>query len=453
MSTPHRTPAIESSPPLQGERVVFTGTLASMTHDKATALVAEYGGTAAASVTRQTTMLVVGEEGWPVESDGRPSQKLQQAEELNAMGLSIRVIGESDWLGLIGLSNRRDTVREYTPAMLSSLLGVPVRLIRRWERLGLIRAVRKIHRLPYFDYEEVNSVRRLSELLESGVSPKEIESSLSGLNAVVGPVERSLAQLKLLVRDARVVARDDHGLVRPSSGQRLFDFDPPAVPVDGNSPAALPLVAQTRTVEESPPVHWKAVEWFQEGCRLADDAALEDAVEAFRLALTSVDGVAAHLADASAVESDVSSPFAERNIKRNSSSPHPAEVNFYLAETLYRLGRREAAIERYYCAAELDPQYLEAWTQLGCLLAEDESVNAAIEAFQIALDLHSNYPDAHWHLGNLLASQDRTDEAAAHWAAYLELENSGPWAETARQRLEEFRPAIESPQPPAHEAT
>ncbi len=64
------------SPPLQGERVSFTGTLASMTHRQAQQLVAEHGGAAMPHVSRQLTILVIGEEGWPLEQDGRASQKL-----------------------------------------------------------------------------------------------------------------------------------------------------------------------------------------------------------------------------------------------------------------------------------------------------------------------------------------------------------------------------------------
>lgn len=69
---------LQGSPALQGERVVFTGTLASMTHQKAWEFVEQHGGQAAQHVSRQTTLLVVGEEGWPLEADGSPSVNLSQ---------------------------------------------------------------------------------------------------------------------------------------------------------------------------------------------------------------------------------------------------------------------------------------------------------------------------------------------------------------------------------------
>ncbi len=64
-------PLPESSPCLQGERVAFTGTLASMTHSQAHDVTTKYGGEAVTHVSGRTTMLVVGEEGWPLEDDGQ----------------------------------------------------------------------------------------------------------------------------------------------------------------------------------------------------------------------------------------------------------------------------------------------------------------------------------------------------------------------------------------------
>ena len=62
---------VSQSPALAGERVAFTGTLASMTHREShITRVVEHGGNAGEHVSRQTTMLVIGEEGWPLEPDG-----------------------------------------------------------------------------------------------------------------------------------------------------------------------------------------------------------------------------------------------------------------------------------------------------------------------------------------------------------------------------------------------
>ncbi|HVW02084.1 MAG TPA: tetratricopeptide repeat protein [Planctomycetaceae bacterium] len=393
------TPALSALPdqPLAGERVAFTGTLASMTHQAAQTLVEQHGGSATTHVSRQTTILVVGEEGWPLEDDGTPSVKLQQAVRLQDEGLALRIVTESEWLGWLGLSESGEVRREYTPAMLSQLLSIPVGTLRAWHRMGLIRPVRQVYRLPYFDFREVSNVRRLADLIEAGVSPRQIQSSLLGMQSVLGPGDRSLDQLEILAGGARLVLRDDEGLREPASGQRVFDFEPPA-PEAAEEDAD---VASTRNVQ----AHWTASEWRQEACRHVEAGELEAAVEAFRLSLM--------------------------------DQPLQPEVHFQLAETLYRMNDVPAALERYHVAVELDHNYLEAWTQLGCVYAESNRLESAVEAFRIALDLHADYPDAHLHMAEALHQLGRTAEAVPHWQQYLQFDHRGPWADNARQRLAE----------------
>ena len=388
----------------------FTGTLASMTHQTAHELVEAHGGTAMPHVSRQTTMLVIGEEGWPLEPDGKPSQKLTFVSQWRQEGVAIRILNESDWLHLLGLDERRQEVhRLYTPAMLSQLLGVTTGTIRRWERMGLIRAVRKVYRLPYFDYQEVTSARRIADLLASGVSREELEVSLLSLQRMWPEAARSLAQLDLLERDAHLLIRDRIGLLEPASRQRHFDFEPPppAPPQAGAAETIRhPGAAQLDRGDER--AHWSTDEWFREGCRFLDAGALDSAVEAFRLCLM------------------------ER--------PGDPELNFLLAEALYRLRKLDGAIERYYAAVESDHNYIEGWTQLGCLHAEQGQLASALEALEIALDIHPDYPDAHWHAANILSQLGQAEKAVLHWKRYLQFDNRGPWAEQARQRLAEAAP-------------
>jgi NAD-dependent DNA ligase len=60
--------------------VAFTGRLACMTRVEAFEVVRSHGGTPSQEVTRRTNVLVVGELGWPLLDDGRPSNKLSKAE-------------------------------------------------------------------------------------------------------------------------------------------------------------------------------------------------------------------------------------------------------------------------------------------------------------------------------------------------------------------------------------
>jgi tetratricopeptide (TPR) repeat protein len=389
---------LQSSRCLQGERVAFTGTLASMTHSAASRLVEEHGGQPMDHVSRQTTMLVVGEEGWPLEDNGQPSVKLQQALRWQQAGYELRTVLESDFLSLLGLTEQREEVhRLYTPAMLSPILGVSVHVIRGWARKGLIRPVRQVHRLPYFDFREVSSARRLCELLQAGVSRREIEESLRKLPSVVRGDERPLEQLEILAVDRNVVIRDERGLRMPETGQRLFDFDScssgqPDEQVIHSIPLSADRIPQPLDCD-----------WLIEGCRLFDAGELPAALEAFRLAAM--------------------------------GSPNSADVHFQLGECLYRLGQVPAALERYYCAVEHDQDFLEAWTQIGCLHRELGDLKAAQSALQIALHVLPDYPEAHFLLAEVLQAQEDYAAAASHWEAYLQHDSRGPWADLARERL------------------
>lgn len=398
------SPALQSSPVLQGERVAFTGTLASMTHKQAMILVEQYGGEATQHVGHQTSILVIGEEGWPLEPDGQPSIKLEVARQMHENGEPIQIVSESEWLKFLGIEPpERRTHQLHTPAMLCQLLGISVHEIRRWERAGLIKPVKKVYRLPYFHFDEVANARRLSDLAAKGVRADQIAASLRRLHHLLPSVDRPLEQLEVLARGSKGLAyRDQTGLIE-TSGQRLLDFDPPlAEPAtDDDEPATIPMRPTADTTSNRH--DWTAEDWFHEGCRLIETNELVDAIEALRIA-----------------------------IMNENSNP---TYHFHLADALYRQQKPDAAIERYHIAVELDHNFLEAWTQLGCVLSETGNHTEAKSAFQIALDVHPDYADAHYYLASTLEKLEEFDEAAIHWHRYLEFDQRGPWAETAREHL------------------
>src|SRR5215510_13484549 len=59
--------------------VAFTGRLACMRRAEAFEVVRKRGGTPSPAVTKRTQVLIVGELGWPLLDDGRPSNKLSRA--------------------------------------------------------------------------------------------------------------------------------------------------------------------------------------------------------------------------------------------------------------------------------------------------------------------------------------------------------------------------------------
>jgi len=415
LNAPDHLDFLKSSPCLKGERVAFTGTLASMTHRQARELVEEYGGEATHNVSRQTTMLVIGEEGWPLEDDGKVPQKLKLAEELQAAG-HLRILHESNWLYLMGIQYNRDEIRRlYTPAMLQQLLEIPAHTIRSWERAGLIRPVRKIYRLPYFDFEEVTTARKLTEMLKAGVSRQEIQKSLQSLSRHLEGIDRPLQQLEILERDSHLFYRDHAGLLEPRTGQRVFDFETPESSEsvnqtdesgDETDPDEQQDILAFEMPDHLPERLWTPEDWFGEGCQQMDEGDLSAAIEAFRMSLIE----------------DYDSPV----------------THFHLAEALYRQGKVDAALERYHVVVELDHNYLEAWTQIGCLHAEMHEYEESLDAFDLVIRLHPECPEALWFRGDTLRELGRIDEAVDSWRTYLKYDQRGPWADMARQYLEQY---------------
>ena len=395
----------ESSEILQGKRIAFVGKLASMSKRDAGRLVRGYGATVARNVDQSVDLVAVGEDGLPIGDVSDVDDLFGESTRRAAEEGSLEILTETElWhrLGLVELE--QDIHRLYTPAMLAELLKVPVAVIRRWHRRGLIVPVREVRRLAYFDFQEVATARRLAELLAAGMSPRAIERKLDSLSRLLPGVKRPLAQLSVIIEGKEILLRQGDGLIEPG-GQLRFDFEV-SENGDGPDPSApresteiLSLAQQARSGETmvSP----------DEMCRLAaeleEEGHVEAAAEMYRAVAAAAGG-------------------------------HP-EICFQIAELLYRLGDLDGARERYYMTIELDEDYVEARANLGCILAETGQKELAIAAFVGALAYHPDYADVHYHLAHTLEDLGRDGKAHAHWQAFLDLAPDSPWADQARIRL------------------
>jgi tetratricopeptide (TPR) repeat protein len=293
-----------------------------------------------------------------------------------------------------------DVQRLYTLAMLAALLKLPVATLRRWQRRGLIRPVQTVHRLAYFDFAEVATARRLSELAAAGIPPRQIEKQLAALSRLLPAVERPLAQLSVVVEGKSLLFRQGEGLIE-AGGQWRFDFDAADEAIEQQADSAPAVLEMPPRAELAWASSDQLLEW---AATLEESGDLESAVSMYRAALAA-DGPT-------------------------------AETCFQLAEALYRMGQSSAAIERYYMAVELDENFVEARANLGCLLAEAGQTELALAALEGALTHHPHYADAHYHRARLLEETGHPEEARPHWQAFLELSPDSPWAEEARRRTE-----------------
>ncbi|MEC9095789.1 MAG: tetratricopeptide repeat protein, partial [Planctomycetota bacterium] len=289
---------------------------------------------------------------------------------------------------------------------------------RRWHRRGLIIPVREIHRLPYFDYQEVATARHLAELLEAGASPKEIERRLEELAHYVPDVDRPLAQLSVIVEGRHILLRQGEGLVEPG-GQLRMDFESLEEAAEEQNVIEVTrgdvMRVMDRQSEEAPRI-----------------LAFKDLVERAVMPQNPEEILARATEHEEAGELELAIDLYRSFL---SGYGLRAEVCFQLAELLYRTDDYTAARERYYMAIELDENYVEARANLGCVLIDTGELDLAVAALLGALKYHPDYPDAHYHLARTLDELGQTEEATDHWRAFLVLAPDSPWAQQARDRL------------------
>jgi tetratricopeptide (TPR) repeat protein len=387
---------------IRGRRLAFVGKLGGINRREANRLVLDCGGSVSDAVDSSVELVIIGANELPLDDH---SQWLDDEAMRRVAQGQLEIIGESQLWQELGLVEAETNIRSlYTPAMLAQLADVPLATVRRWQRRGLITAIRQVHKLPYYDYQEVVNARHLAQLIASGASPKSIEDKLSELQEFCADIGRPLSQLSVIVEGRHVFLRQNGGLIEPG-GQKRIDFDaletsPDLGIVEAPPRGSISLAETQRTLEQlSTPD-----EFLTLAMELEDLGENEQAIEVYRSLLLA---------------------FGPR-----------ADTCFQLAELLYFDLQFQAARERYYMAIELDETFVEARANLGCVLLELGQIEMAISSFQGALVHHSEYPDVHFHLARALDLAEKSAEAVVHWQIFLELSPHSPWADEARQRLQ-----------------
>jgi tetratricopeptide (TPR) repeat protein len=108
-----------------------------------------------------------------------------------------------------------------------------------------------------------------------------------------------------------------------------------------------------------------------------------------------------------------------------------ADLNYYLAVCLWRgnqaqstsdvAGQIESLLKR---AQALNPDYADAYFQLGNLYAEQHRLNDAIDQYERALKVNSNSANFHYRLGQALARVGKADRAQEEFAIFERLRKS-----------------------------
>lgn len=392
-------PSLDQSPApgLHGQRVAFVGQLGSVTKREASDIVRRHGGQVADQLEPSVTLVVVGADVVP---DEDPEELMQGWVAQAVAQQSLTVINETRFWQQLGLLEQPESLpRLYTPAMLAGLLQVPLATIRRWHRRRLIRPTRQVKKLPYFDFQEVATARRIASMIAGAARPEAIEDQLTWLFDQYPHVQRPLSELSLVADGGSLLVREQAGLFEPG-GQQRIDFA--ALEEDSDLQRAetlrLPLAD---SLEEQ--LRWDPQQLQQWAEELEDRGELAESLDVYRLL---------------------------------SMTRGPRALDcFRMAELMYQMQDLAGARERYLVALELDEGLVEARANLGCVLVELEQRELALAVFRGALQHHPDYADVHFHLARLLDDLGRVEEAAEHWRSFIRLSPASPWTEEARDRL------------------
>ncbi|MEW5974361.1 MAG: tetratricopeptide repeat protein [Acidobacteriota bacterium] len=372
--------------PLKGARVAFTGKLASLTRQEAFSVVRSAGGQPAPSVSRQTSLLVVGMEGWPLLPNGMISAKLRRAEALASQGSPIRILSEAGFLELVGIRDRASSFRKAYPAEeVCRLLGISAEVLRRWEQFSLVRSDE-----GRYDFQDLVSLRTIAELVRRGVKPMVLAKSLERLASILPGTERPLAQLRIVSEHSGAVLVDLGDALMAPNGQLVLNFD--ARP---RGPSRLVALPETRAENEH--------DWFDYGQACEDEEHFSEAEAAYRRAIM--------------------------------LSPQFPEAYFNLGNVLRLTNQHAAAEECYRTAVAQAPHLACAWYNLADILEERGKFTEAVDSLQRALKADPNYADAHFNLALCLEKIGQKTDAKPHWAAYLKLDSSSQWSSIARRHL------------------
>ena len=334
---------------LQGA-VAFTGKLASMKRAQAFSLVEERGGTPRAGVTKSTSILIVGELGWPLLPDGSPSSSL-----LKAKSYGIPIASERRFLTWVGKAASEQQTKAYSKEQLAALSKVSLDLVDQFAMFGLLEPQDDL-----FGFRDLAAARQIANLLASGVKLSTITQSLADIRKWLP--EAGLANLRLIPEASDTILVEHMNGRTDKKGQFVLPIEAPSTDADV-------LFAKAQAAEEDE--DWDAAERLYSLVMNIDP---EDTASAFNLANV----LRAHhkLAEAEAAYRVA--------IERE---PDFAEAWFNLADLLDEQRRSSAALFCLERAIKADPDYANAVFNLALLLQRLERTGDAAKQWRRYLEI------------------------------------------------------------------
>ena len=336
--------------------VAFTGRLACMTRAEAFEVVRQHGGMPSQTVTKHTKLLIVGELGWPLLDDGRPSNKLSRA---TAYG--IPVASERRFLEWIGKAVPDSVHKTYSTDQLAALSKLSSDMIREFAQFGLLD-----ERGGRFGFRDLASARQIAKLLGDGVRLSEITRAVSQIRKWLPDV--GLANVRLHAGPHYSLEVEQPGGRTDKNGQFVL-----AVDTSRHNPDD--LFEQAQSAEEDGDI--AEAERLYRTLMKSDPT---DASAPFNLGNML-------RADGRNVEAEAALRVATR------ADPTFADAWYNLGDLLDEQGRSEAAIECLRTTLRGAPDYADAMFNLALLLQRTNRYAEAADYWRryLATDCQSEW--------------------------------------------------------------
>jgi tetratricopeptide (TPR) repeat protein len=305
------------------------------------ALVAARGGKPRQGVTRDTRVLIVGELGWPLQDDGRPSNSLSAAKSYG-----VPIVSERKFLEWVGKSPAEQQAKTYTAAQLAALSRLPGEVVEQLAMFGLIEA-----RGGLYGFRDLAAARQVAQLIGAGTPLSLITRSLRDIRKWLP--DAGLSNLKLFPESSdRILVEQVQGRT-DSKGQFVLA-------VEGAGEDADAAFAQAQVAEEAGN-HAAAETLYRRVMKLdpADAAAPFNLGNLLRGRQRFVEAEAAYR---SAVKADPKFAAAWHN----------------LADLLDEGGRLAEAVECQKRALDVDPDYVDAMFNMALYLQRLERFADAV---------------------------------------------------------------------------
>ncbi len=302
---------------------------------------------------------------------------------------------------------------DYSLGDVARILKVSPRRLRYWRKTRLVET-------EEFGFRDLVVLRAITSLVDKGIPLRRIRRNLEILRDRLPEMDDPVASLRLLddASDAspRLVVRHD-GRLEETGGQLLFEFDSPP-PTDSDAVASLAAfeaeAARRAEGDASEPVAGDELE----------SSAADEALAWFERGCE-LDGDSARWNEA--IEAYETALELE---------PDYADAYCNLGAVRYNQGQRAEARRAFEACLSREADHVEANFNLANVLEEEGDDRAALAHYRRALAADPFYPDLHINLALLYEKLERERPALEHWRRYLQLDATGAWAEVARLRLE-----------------